>query len=668
MDDLSLLHGLDSVVTDAGGLALLTQLELAELMGWTAAGHQLIIAGAPGSADRFIPWNADTNVVWADAGILRYVGTDWQESIPPGVTSAGEQWQLVELNNFGPGPGHQEILTDAGFRIPGLGPLASILLIYAAVAGPLAFLVLRARGEQRMLWVAVPALSALFTFGVLGAGGLLTRGRGDAHAQIIELTPTGRYVTESFVLADDGEQSVELPAGWNILSSSLGGNRFEGGGSAVEIVRGRTTNTLNFDIDPGSAGTATVVGFSEGSMDGLRVDDVSVRDGLVSATVINSSGTDLKDVIAMVGDGLVDIGDLVNGASTVVEIPSNARNGPNNPEIRAWNVNTWFDWNGVDLSNPEVTDGPINASAWFDWRASRVGTSTPAGTVTVVGWTREGDGENLQGEGRTALIARRVVERIDGPVGAGMVRSIPVGSPVLFGEFQNNNDVVHQILRPPGSDTSELAFSVPAGVAEVAVWTDDGFRAVDIRERNVQTVLFPEEWVDDTMWIRARHNGFGGEGGVELAVVQATDRTLEPVLLEPGERSERPVFDGGFGPEFGGVFETIFVGEEPVIINGFSEGGIDQYEFEVTAGDSIVALMSNTDFSDGFGPSSPFLELYSPSGVPVGQASDEGENALLDFVAEETGWYRAEVSLGFAGGPIFGEYELTLTVTPGGEG
>ncbi|RZV43998.1 MAG: hypothetical protein EX269_12405, partial [Acidimicrobiales bacterium] len=149
MDDLSLLHGLDSVVTDAGGLALLTQPELAELMGWTAAGHQLIIAGAPGSADRFIPWNADTNVVWADAGILRYVGTDWQESIPPGVTSAGEQWQLVELNNFGPGPGHQEILTDAGFRIPGLGPLASILLIYAAVAGPLAFLVLRARGEQR---------------------------------------------------------------------------------------------------------------------------------------------------------------------------------------------------------------------------------------------------------------------------------------------------------------------------------------------------------------------------------------------------------------------------------------------------------------------------------------------------------------------------------------
>jgi hypothetical protein len=676
LDDLSLLNGLDTVVTSAAGLGLLDNTELRELIAWTSAGHQLIIAGEPGSADRFLPWTARTPVVWADAGIIRYVGTDWQRSVAPGVTSAGEHWQLVPLNNFGPGPSHQEILSDAGFRIPGLGPLASLLLVYVAVAGPIAFLVLRSRGKQKMLWVVLPALSALFTFGVLGAGGLLNRGRGDAHAQIVEVSSAGRSVTESFVLADDGEQSVDLPSGWQILSTSLGGDRFEGGGgSAVEIERTRTTNTLNFDIDPGSAGTATVVGFEASSDGGLRVEDVSARNGKVSATLVNGTDVDLVRVVAMVGDGLVDIGRVDSGQSISVEIPGNARNGVNSPEIREWDINSWFDWNGADLSNPEVTDGPINASAWVEWRASRVGTGAPAGVVTAVGWTRDGTGVVLNGEGRTAFVARQAIERIDGPAGAGMVRSIPVGSPVLFGEFQVTNEAVHQILRPAGADTSELAFSVPADVSEVSVWTEDGFRVFAIQERNVQTVRLPEDlWVDDTMWIRTRHNGFGGESGVQLVIVSATDRTLEPLLLEAGERSERAILGNDFGPDFGpefqgGVFETLSVGPEPTVINGFVEGGLDQYEFEVTAGDAISVFMQSIDANVGFGPNSPFVELYGPTGGLVGSAGDvSGNGAALDHLADETGWYRVEASLGFTGGPPFGEYELTLSVAPRVEG
>jgi len=382
LNDLRLLAALDSLVVSEAGIRALTPEEQTELVSWIWSGHQLLVAGEPGSLEQLLPVDspADRSMVLVGAGVVRYVDRDWQNSISPGISSAsgpqGDGGGFIQTSN-------RELLNDAGFRVAGVGAMAIVLLVYLLLAGPLSFAILSSRKRQTLAWIVLPALAALFTGGIFVGGKLLTGGRSDAYAAVVEVNPVGGTRTETILISRSGSRTVELPETYSIVGTTISDPfDFRGGGVPIDVRPSRTTTEIELEIDRGSGGIAIVSGTDVAVADQLRLDGLQIDGTILTGSVSNSSGEELEHVTVFVGERSVSLDRVANGASAEFSLDLSGNPARFGAELRSWDVDVEFDFrNGRQLESEGITDGAANGTSWLLWR-NQTGGGLPEGLVT----------------------------------------------------------------------------------------------------------------------------------------------------------------------------------------------------------------------------------------------------------------------------------------------
>ncbi len=678
LDDLRLLPALDSMVTTPAALRALAAEEQNVLLSWVWSGKQLLVADESGSIDAWLPdpvADGRSNEL-VGAGIVRYVGRDWDEHVYPGITVATQPGLQVQ----GAVGQNTELLNDGGFSVPSLRVMTIVLLLYLLIAGPLTFGILTSKNKQSLVWIVLPALAVLFTTGVFVGGKLLNSGRTDAYAAIVEVNPVGGSRTETLLLSRSGRQTIDVPETYTVVgtgSSSFRDFDFgpNGGGGGTPIVQrpSRTTTELEFRIDTGSGGTAIVSGLDATAADQLTIEDLSISNDMLSGSVRNASSETLEQTTVVVANRTEIIGSLPAGDSATFEVNLAGPPGRFGAELRAWEVDPRDRWNfdGREEANDALKNGPVNGTSWLEWRASKFGADGPAGLVTVVGWSRELDALR-DGTGRTALVARAELPETSEPVRPAQLRTFRVQAP-NFGGFDEIAfeagavDVAH-FVRHPGADTSELALQFPRGASELSLWIEDEWRWFEVDEDTASSIELPEEaWIDDTLTVRLRSNNFDGNPSF-VTVIEPTAQTAQVELGPPGEKRERRnrFEDEGFGGPLDGFEQR----REAVPVNfaadstqfefvegGVIEGGYDTWELPLLEGDDVTVEMRKFD-----GQLDPFLVVKDPKLIQIADDDDSGGdlNSRLTFRAEEDGTYLVETRpLGDNG---FGDYEVTITI------
>lgn len=677
MNDLTTIHAFDTVVASPAGIGSLTEAERVRLLQWTAAGRQLVIADDAGSIDGQLPaeWRSSNGVLQAGTGLIRYVGVDWAAAVPAGISSATNPQMAAGWFQ----PSSTELLSDAGFRVPGLGAMALLLVVYLLLAGPVTFVVLSQMKRQTLAWVVVPGLAILFAVGVFGVGRFLSSGRGDAYATVVELSPAGATLTDSVLIADDGRQTLELPEGWVLQATGL--NTGNGDvGAPVVVAPTRAQTDLRFDIDAGSGGTAVLRGSSDELVGSLTITDASLDGGTLVGSVLNSSGRRLDNVTVLVGERLTTVGAVEDGASGEFAIDLSVNRNGFAPELRTWDVDPRDGWQfgpGQRDDDAAVNDGPANGSVWLEWRAARLGTSVPEGLITAVGWSRDLEGSLVDGTGRTAVVTHGSLPPTDGPALPAQIRTFQVVVPGgdQFGNFDGfeggNTGLVSQFVRPSNADTSELAIEVLGQITSAEVWTAEGVwrsAKVDDEIGNLLLSIPDEMWVDDVLTVRYGLSDFFGEPGqMTTRLMPATDRTIQTELLPAGETSRRngAGFDGP-GPfeqeaALGAETTVVFAEDGTFEAEGELFGSYDVWQVELTEGDEVrVRMNANSNF--GGNSLDPFLIIRDPDGAQIAENDDfDGLNSGLDFTANVTGTFDIETRP--LGGGQAGSYVVRLEAT-----
>ncbi len=688
LDDLRLLPGLDSLVVSPASVRALSPEEQNVLLSWVWGGKQLLVAAESGSVDEWLPAPSaeDGPHELVGAGIVRYVGRDWNDHVSPGLTVASDP--SVQFD--GPRGSNIELFRDGGFSVPSLRVLTIILLVYLLVAGPLTFALLSSRNKQSLTWIVLPALAVLFTTGVFVGGQFVNSGRTDAYAAVVEVNPVSGTRTETLLVSRSGRRTIELPETYSVVGTGTSGgfNEFDfdgrglgGGGAPITQRPSRTTTELEFRIDAGSGGTVVVQGIDATMANQLVIENLALSDGELTGTVRNETSALLEEVIVMVGNRSTPVTTIAAGESIDFELSVNGGGGRFGNELRAWGVDrrNFFEFGPNNDPSEAIKTGPVNGTSWLDWRASKLGADSVEGLVTAVGWSRELDALR-DGTGRTALVARANMPTTDEPLLPAQVRAFKTQVPTFNFNFAGpqSQTEVSRFVRPSGADAGNLALRFPRGSSELSVWVDDEWRWFRVDDDTGILVVIPEEaWVDDTLTARLRSDGFNPGQGDALSLAVRTDRADEVELGPPGEKIERRQrFEDEFfeGPQGGFeqsrrplAFELADAPSEEVTVSvtdgGFIEGGYDVWELPLLAGDEVEVAMRRFG-----GQLDPLLVIRNPDDLTIAENDDDGNStdSLVRFSAEADGVYEIEARP--LGGGGFGEYELDVTITrPGGE-
>ncbi len=648
-----LLTGLDnysSVVVSPVVLAGLDGAVRNGLLGFVAAGGDLLVVGAPGVVDDALP---EGGAGAYGLGRVRYVGDDWADALVPTATGTSNTFD----NGFAiigeePGDPTVDLATDAGVQLPDIGGLGWMLLAYAVVAGPVVYLVLRRMRRTALAWIVLPGIALVFTAGGLLLGSELRGDRGNSHVTIVEVWPEGSTATSSalFTATSGTDRSIGLPAGWQYRGAA---SFYQPTSTPIEVVPRRDGADVNFSLAVGGAATARFVGPAD-DFDGALVIDDLVRDGAtVNGTVTNRSGADLSNVLAMFGTRVVELDDLADGDSVNFTIEHSATFAGRPRELERW-PSSFDNWGRRVSADTDVSTG-----AWSSWRADAGWNAFGAGVVGVVGWTRDlaSPVDGVQ-SGRTALIARANL-----PDAVGDGNPLTVVSSGGNGGFQQLDggffatSFVSRIDVPAGVDVASVEVAVGNNAATLEWLVDGTWLPVELPEGS--SVLQPPEGslADGEIWARIQVPEWTWPVRNDLSASVGDGGELL-TLLEPGDLRPRLDFNGGFEPGFvpAEVSEIFEIEVEPGAIAEF-EGDIfisefDEYVLPLEEGDEVVLTLSA--FHDSF------LAVRNPDGVQFAENDDFPQccDSGLTFIATNTGSYVIEArALGDSGS---GNYVLTI--------
>ena len=688
LDDASIrsagLSQVGNLVISPGGLRGLSPETQDLVLGWLGSGGEATIVGAPGSIDDLLPadWRGGLR---PGIGRIAYADANWSTSLRPAATSGsggigspefvfGEAAFDLNLN------GVAELAVDAGLGLLGARSLLIFLGIYALIAGPLMYLLLKRLGRLSLAWTALPALAVVFTVAAVVVGAGIRGDRNDSHATIVEVQPTGSTARSSVLLTSSfrGGRTVELPAGWQMIAAGdLSGN---GSSAPISLRPDRDRTDVTMELDAGGAGVATFEGGAPMFDDVLRIIDVAADDsGLVSGRVKNGADVALTDVVAFAGGGVAEVGTIEAGQTVdfTVEFaaPFDGSRRVNQTEFAFWPAPRWGE-------SPEQ-DTSVGASNWGQWRVLEGLNTFAPGTVGIVGWSDAFDSPAADiATGRTGLVARialpaETAGRSEAGIGHIVVatpRNAMIENANFFGSsFMNRIDI-------PDPDRKYVAI-LGRGVAGFEVWVDE-WKWMPLEDGDEVAVTLPSEaFVDGTAWIRTSVPEWAwpptpGLSIVPSEVAAANGETAAKAVLRSGAAEYRNIdedFDGRFGPEpvpfneptpiVGDVREIedfISVVVEPGASESFTGelvgAEVDTYVIELAEGEVIgVQLRSQAHDS--------YLVIRDETGGRLAENDDAGEglnglNSQLIFEAPEAGAYLIDASeLGQSGR---GGYELIV--------
>lgn len=411
------------LVVTAADLEGLESSDLAAIETWVGGtGGVLIIDEAPTTA---IPLRLDerptgdggstrlgVGSVQFTGGVIADEGYDGLISPTPTRSTDEFPWGG---GGFGGAPTTLTLARDAGVSVPAIGTLLLVLLVYVAVIGPVLWITLKRVRREPMVWLVLPALALVTTFGVYGVGQALRDSATAAHATVIADVPNMRAVSTQVLVTspNGGNAGIRLPDGWRPTSTISEEFFFEGplgqGPSRVEPVL--SNGELVAKLPPGGVGVlsaeATLAAAGEPSW---RL-DLSDDDSRLAGTVTNLTDHELEDVIIAAGQGFQRLQSVAAGETVEVSL-TNANVPPmTNDRLMEslWQFDPWSNRND---------NGAVNAGVLIDWLSRRPMLRTP-GFVLIVGWTRDEAAPLLTTKGATVQPGRTAfitADRLDDDV------------------------------------------------------------------------------------------------------------------------------------------------------------------------------------------------------------------------------------------------------------
>ncbi len=219
-------------------------------------------------------------------------------------------------------------LTQALFNLPALAlppltVLGLLLLAYFVLVGPALYLVLRRLDRQAWAWVAIPALTVLFSIGAYGYG-LRIRGSDVILNQITIVQPGEEQArVQSYAgIFSPAMRSYDVSIGGDVLTRPL---PFDG----KMMGRATTQPGLTGHFLQGPSGVrALEVGqwtMSAFAADGsvpfpAATAQLELGDGVLAGTVHNGSAEILRNAALIQGGRAVMLGDIAPGADKRVDV------------------------------------------------------------------------------------------------------------------------------------------------------------------------------------------------------------------------------------------------------------------------------------------------------------------------------------------------------------
>ncbi|RAV21733.1 DUF7408 domain-containing protein [Paenibacillus contaminans] len=217
------------------------------------------------------------------------------------------------------------------FKLPSFGILLLVILIYAAVIGPLMYAVLRKLDKREWAWVTIPLAAVLFTAGIYVVG---ASGRSSTMSQsfsMIKLDGGGegkKTSVASIFVPRGGSFNLEIP-GSAYVSPLLGdaGFRISGGsglrGSADMVVTKAAdhTDVTYKDVSYWSIRKAWI-DFEKPEAFGKLEADVRITANGIEGNVANRTNGDLTDVTVYAGGQIFTLPSLKAGETAPVKAAS----------------------------------------------------------------------------------------------------------------------------------------------------------------------------------------------------------------------------------------------------------------------------------------------------------------------------------------------------------
>ncbi len=480
VEDLHTIGAYDTVVAEPSAVRELNQQEQKLLTSWVSIGGQLLIAGESGSIDQQLPesWTTDSQTRIADSGVIRYVGSDWEQQVTPGLNSVTGQEQFDYYDEGF----NTEIFADAEIKLPPLGWLIATLLLYVMLVGPVLYLVLRISKKSILMWAIMPAAAVLASGAVLLVGSQLLSSRTSVHTSIIEVTPSGAYATSTVLLTERGEQRLVAPAGWTAEANNSGeyyDTRDASIRPVLEPRRDETTATLN--VSNGNVGLLRMHGPVDEYVGALTIEVEQVTNDEITGSVTNNSGTNLTNSVVGTDQHAVRIGAISDGETVTFALQTDVDQQASPQD-------------SVELGLWPNNNDTVNKSRWSNLRSSREGTLTGAGTVMVAGWTTELASPLGPEKGRTALVARTSLANWD------QTRHGIRSSRVPIPGDEGYDTQIRQFIR-----TSETPTMAVRSLAEsnVEVWSGNTWEPLtDGQPGGSITSLSEDLWLNDTLYLR----------------------------------------------------------------------------------------------------------------------------------------------------------------------
>ena len=343
----------------------------------------------------------------------------WQKLLSSGADYPNWLPRDISARQMKAGPMSYALSNLPSLDLPSVRGLSILLAVYILLVGPINYLVLRWRKRLHLAWFSVPLLTIVFSAGAFSLGYAL-RGT-DLYLNkiaIVQLESSGTASLTSYVgIFSPSQQSYEIEVKGDGLLAPLnpdhdpwGAGRISMAGD-VAFVQGNPGRVRGLSVNQWSM--QTFMTESTWPDMGQIAGDLWLEGHRLVGTVRNETSQTLTDVVVILGQDFVRLGDLAPGAETSVTLDLAARvqqpfgppvsyrlfeqrpgNQPNlgarEEELKRTVVNSLFGeggqrgWDGVNAAGGLVLLG------WLDQSPPEVyvAEQTPVQQTTALVYTR----------------------------------------------------------------------------------------------------------------------------------------------------------------------------------------------------------------------------------------------------------------------------------------
>ena len=275
----------------------------------------------------------------------------WEQLLSPGA--AYPDWLPPDMSSRQMKSGQMAYALSMlpSLDLPSIRGLGLLLALYVILVGPVNYFLLRRRNRLHRAWITIPLITVAFSAGAFGLGYAL---RGSdlilSKIAVVQVGPDGAAEVSSYMgLFSPARQSYEIDVPGASLLAPLNPGYNPWGPSAVNtggetvFVQGEPGRVRGLAVNQWSMQTFMTEGLWPDL--GRIAGDMQVKGDALSGTVRNETGRRLTDVVIVLGNRFVRLGDLPPGKELPVtmELPElvSELNGPlswrlfrdNNPGI-----------------------------------------------------------------------------------------------------------------------------------------------------------------------------------------------------------------------------------------------------------------------------------------------------------------------------------------------